>query len=356
MEKLDYNIFGVTKTSEEVAEIILIPVTWDTTVSGEPGTYMGPENIFDMAEQVDFGFFETVHGKSVTKDGKVFMIEDLPNLPELAEENERWRALIDHYLTWSYDNPDKPLLPKFQKVLFDLNKRCSEINMEVENVVTSYLEKGKVVGIIGGDHSVIFGALRAHAKFQKETFGLIHFDAHFDAREAYLKFDYSHASIMYNVFKSEVISNKIGAYFQIGARDYDKAESDFIQNHTTLIPTYLYTHPEYDDLFTEQGDFNSKLGETIYIFKERGIKNIYITFDIDVLDPSLCPGTGTPVPGGINFGKTQFILNQLSINFNIIGFDLVEVGSEEEWDGNVGARILQLLSEYTLLSKLNKNE
>jgi len=350
---LDYNIFGVTKTSEEVAELILIPITWDVTVSGESGTYLGPDNIYEMAEQVDFGYFENTWGKSFTKNGKVFMLDSLPEIPELAEENERWRALVDHYMTWSYDNPDKPLLPKFQKFLFDLNNRCREINLEVEKTVLSYLEKGKLVGLIGGDHSVIFGAMKAHLKFQKEPFALIHFDAHFDAREAYLKFEYSHASIIYNILSSN--TGKLGGYFQLGARDYDKAELDFIETHTKLIPKHIYSHPEYSDLF-DLGDFTTKLEFVINDFKLKGINNIYVTFDIDVLDPSLCPTTGTPVPGGLSFGKVQFVLNQLSLNFKIIGFDLVEVGSEEEWDGNVGARILQMLSEYTLLSNKKDND
>jgi agmatinase len=207
------------------------------------------------------------------------------------------------------------------------------------------LSRGKIVGTLGGDHSVSFGAIEAHAR-KYPGLGLLHVDAHADLREAFEGFAWSHASILNNVMaRIPAVSRLV----QVGIRDLCEEEADLIARSKGRIQTHF-------DAELAEARF---AGETWAAQVQRMIgplpKDVYVTFDIDGLDPGLCPHTGTKVPGGLSFQMaTSLIAAVARSGRRIVGFDLTEVVPAKdgsEWDENVGARILYKLIGWTLKSR-----
>jgi len=188
------------------------------------------------------------------------------------------------------------------------------------------------VALLGGDHSTPFGYFKAIAE-KHGDFGILQIDAHCDLRNAYEGFIYSHASVMYNALNEIPQLKKI---VQVGIRDYCEAELDFINANSNRIVTYF-------DKDIKEREYE---GETWKQIVDEIVSNlpdkVYFSFDIDGLDPKLCPHTGTPVQGGFETEQVFYLFNKvLQSGRKLVGFDLNEVGvSHDEWDENVGARCL----------------
>jgi agmatinase len=183
-----------------------------------------------------------------------------------------------------------------------------------------------------------------HALAERNTdFGILQIDAHMDLRDAYEGFDYSHASIMFNALKIPQISKLV----QVGIRDYCETEAQLAADSQGRVEVF------YDrELATAQfqGQIWQKSCEKI--IKALPDK-VYISFDIDGLDPKLCPGTGTPVPGGMEFEQAMYLIEQVAASGRkIIGFDLCEVAprKKDDWDANVGARVLYRMANLAYKS------
>ncbi|RYZ80418.1 MAG: arginase, partial [Proteobacteria bacterium] len=209
----------------------------------------------------------------------------------------------------------------------------------------SVLKNKKLLGLVGGDHSTPWGAIRAVAEEFKNDFGVLHIDAHADLRNAYQGLTQSHASIMYNVMTAEARPKKL---VQIGIRDFCEEEYEFIQ-----------TRPDIKTFFDIELKHRLLRGESWAQVCKDVINelpdNVYISFDIDGLDPAFCPSTGTPVPGGLSVDQVFFLFAEVvRSGKKIIAFDLNEVstgGAEEAaWDGNVGARVLYKLCGWAVKS------
>ena len=220
------------------------------------------------------------------------------------------------------------------KLLAKVNEACEEMIEWVEISTEAYLAAGKLVALLGGDHSTPLGYLRALGK-KHGSFGVLQIDAHMDLRKAYEEFTYSHASIMYNALQTGFISHLV----QVGIRDYCQEEVDFAASDSRVVVHY--------DRDMKQASYS---GET---WAQRVAKivadlpeKVYLSFDIDGLDPKLCPNTGTPVAGGLEAEQVLFLVEAvIESGRTIIGLDLNEVapGSEGDWDANVGARMLYRL-------------
>ena len=232
------------------------------------------------------------------------------------------------------------------RYLKTVNTLSAKLNEEVYRESSRLMAAGKIVGLIGGDHSTPYGAIRA-ASEKFPCLGLLHFDAHHDMRIAYEGFTHSHASILYNVLET---LPGISHVVQVGIRDYCEQEADYARENNKRVSVF-YDSALKSALFS---------GEPWQKIASRMISHlpekVWITFDIDALDPRLCPHTGTPVPGGLDFDQAVFLIAQLAQSGRkIIGFDLNEVSpglkaSNSEWDANVGARLLYKMSAWTLLS------
>lgn len=328
------NLFGLPFEPEE-SNVVIIPVPWEVTVSYKSGTAKGPESILKASSQIDY-FDPTI------KDAWKIGIAMLPINKHLRKENKQYRKLAADYIDSLENQSDD--LGSYEAIVDEINFACKELNLFVKNTALEWLNSDKIVGVLGGDHSTPLGLIQALATKQK--FSILQFDAHADLREAYEGFTYSHASIMYNAIQIENVENLI----QVGIRDYCESEANLIENNPK-IKTF-FNRDLQRKLFT--GKSWSKITDDII---KPLHQNVYISFDIDGLEPFYCPNTGTPVPGGLSFDQAIYVIEKLVANGNkIIGFDLNEVspGKKGDWDANVGARLLYKLACNAAASQ-NKN-
>jgi agmatinase len=322
-------IFGLPYTREG-SRIILIPVPFDATTSYGGGASGGPQAILEASAQVDL--YDHQFGR-VYEQG-LFM-EDIHE--GILWLSRRARDLAAPIIEVGGADPESP---DHAKALEEVNRAGERINEFVDRQVRAVLAEGKTPGLVGGDHSTPFAAIRACAeKCGPEGLGVLQVDAHMDLREAFEGFQWSHASIMWNVLHHIPRVTKL---VQVGIRDYGEGELTVMKNAKGRV----VSHFDYD-WFTRLSR-----GERLEdLFKEAINalpKHVYISFDIDALDPALCPRTGTPVAGGLSFNAAAMLLNALrDSGRTILGFDLNEVTpnseGDDEWDANVGARVLYKL-------------
>jgi agmatinase len=330
------SIYGLPFNFEE-SNIILLPVPWDVTVSYGVGTHEGPQAILDASQQVDLYDFDNADGW----ESGIFML-DISEDIKASGKTARMKA--NEIIKFLEKGGDISSHATLQKNLEEVNQACAEMVSWVFEQTTSLLARGKMVGLIGGDHSTPLGYLQAiHNKY--DNFGILHIDAHADLREAYEGFTYSHASIMYNALAQLPHIKKL---VQVGVRDISHEEMSLIEQSNGRIISF------FDPYLKEQ----LFLGKNWDYLCEKIVKelphHVYISYDIDGLDPKLCPGTGTPVPGGLEVEMVNYLIGKIEESGRkIIGFDLVEVGAGE-WDGNVGARVLfKLCNMAEIFAKQN---
>ena len=318
------NIFGVP-TDEENARVVILPIPWEVTVSYGAGTARAPEAIMKASYQMDLYDAEMPNAWKQGYfmkpcDKKILMKSDY-----LRKEAELY---ID-YISKGDDVKDNQFM---SKTLKEVNEGGTFLNQWVYEQTSHLLQQGKLVGLLGGDHSTPLGFLKAlHEK--EGSFGILQIDAHCDLRENYEGFLYSHAGIMHNALR-EIPG--IERLVQLGVRDYSEAEWDYIRNSNFRVITYF--DREIKSRQFEGETWRSISEEIIHKLPQK----VYISFDIDGLDRKLCPHTGTPVPGGFELEELYFLFKKiLESGRQIIGFDLSEVGiSDTDWNANVGARVL----------------
>ncbi|MFN4181517.1 MAG: agmatinase family protein [Candidatus Paceibacteria bacterium] len=316
----DHGIFGLPFEVEE-SELVLVPLPWEATVSYVTGTAKGPDAVLEASQQIDL--YDPLH-PTAWREG----IAILPKDESMVKENRETRQKVDAYLAEYAEGKINTGL------LEEINEACTGFKNKVKTATTELLNQGKFVGLLGGDHSTPLGYMEALAE-KHPSFGILHIDAHADLREAYEGFTYSHASIFYNALKI----NQVEKLVQVGIRDFSKGEQEVVEREAGRVKMFT----EYEirkALFT--GSTWEKVCENIV--RELPDK-VYISFDIDGLSPHLSPNTGTPVAGGFSLDEVVFLFEKLlQSGKQIIGFDLSEVApGEDEWDGNVGARVLYKL-------------
>lgn len=173
----------------------------------------------------------------------------------------------------------------------------------IENVydtVKKYLDLKKFVTIFGGEHSISIGNIRAfNESFNDLT--VLQIDAHADLRTDYLGTKYNHACAVYEASKK---TNLI----QVGIRSMDRAEKD----NMNIENVYFTTDMANDSYWMENA-------------VKQMTENVFITFDLDAFDPSILPSTGTPEPGGMLWNDTLNFLEQVFIEKNVVGFDIMEL-------------------------------
>lgn len=319
----DASIFGLPFTSEE-SDIVIVAVPWEVTVSYGAGASEGPKAILDASFQVDL------------------LHQDFPELWKLGifldEGAEHWKTTSDQYkalaqpIIEALENGEE--IDENHSLFSDLNTintASAQLNSELKTRILEWQAKGKKVILLGGDHSTPLGYYQALAT-EYDNFGILHFDAHMDLRIAYEGFTYSHASIMYNAIQLPQISKLV----QVGIRDFSEEEVGVIKSSDKVK---VFTDFDLKKAQFEGKTWQQQVDEIIALLPE----NVAVSFDIDALYQWYCPNTGTPVPGGLSYEQAIYAMNRLAeSDKNIIGIDLVEVapGENDEWDGNVGARLL----------------
>jgi agmatinase len=310
--------------SYETANIILLPVPWDVTVSFHDGTALAPTAVLNASAQLDLMDPDI---DDAWKLG-IFMI---PVNDGILDERNHLRVKASDYIEQlergeSTDSVGSSLVD-------EINRKCADLNSFVKQESKKIIKAGKICGIVGGDHSVPLGLIQALGDFH-ESFGVLQIDAHMDLRKSYQGFTWSHASVFYNVIKEKAVTRIV----QVGIRDYCEEEAGVIKSEKGRVVVF------YDHDIKEK-EFNGVLWrEQCETIINSLPDNVYISVDIDGLDPKLCPNTGTPVPGGIDFPALNYLLKSVvDAGKKIIGFDLCETGNNA-WDANVAARIIYKLS------------
>jgi agmatinase len=227
-----------------------------------------------------------------------------------------------------------------------VNELGNRLNGFVHSETAQLLAAGKLVGLVGGDHSIPYGALKAAAE-KHASFGILHFDAHCDMRAAYEGFTWSHASIMHNVLTGIPAVAKL---VQVGIRDFCEEEQTHALSQGSRVNIF------YDGDLARRRFSGEPWDKVCQDIVQELPEKVWVSFDIDGLDPRYCPHTGTPVPGGLDFREANHLLGSVTRSGRrIIGFDLNEVApdpsGQSEWDANVGARLLYKLSAWTLASQ-----
>lgn len=328
------NFIGLPFNNED-AKIIFFPVPWEVTVSYNAGTATGPENIREASYQLDLFDLKV---KDAWQTG-IFM----PPSSEkwLTYNNEMRIKALAHIEMLETGKISEDDINRNEN-LAAINQACLQLKNWVEEETSHLLNEGKLIGLIGGEHSTPLGYLEALAK-RHPDFGILQIDAHMDLRKAYEGFTYSHASIFYNALSIKQISKII----QVGIRDFCEEEINLAHSMKDRITVHFA-----EDLRNKQyeGSTFSRIADEI--IQELPL-HVYISFDIDGLQPYLCPHTGTPVPGGLEFQEALYLLEKVVLSGRkIIGFDLSEVGGNpHEFDGNIGARILYRMANLMAKSQ-----
>lgn len=315
------NIFGLPFSVDE-ADVVIMPVPWDVTVSNLEGTAGGPQNIFMQSSQIDL-YDEFAPG--LWKAG--IAMEKISG--RMVRRNNSLRPLAEKYIHWLEQDESQEDHPEFNEIKEEINRACEELCEQIKSRSLCYLEQNKLPVIIGGDHSTPLGLIRAIAE-KNPDFGLLQIDAHADLRDAYEGFTHSHASIMHNAMQLPQISR----FVQVGLRDFCVQESEIIKENPQRMKAF-FARDIHSKLFEGENWKNI----CYEIIKELPDK-VYISIDIDGLQPADCPGTGTPVPGGLSYSQVLYLFEQIALSGKkILGFDLVETGTST-LDGIIACRIL----------------
>ena len=317
----------------------MIPVPWDATASYSRGTALGPALIRKASFQLDFfhPLFSCAYNHRIHFAPPDSLIEPLNRLAcAKAQSVQR---------DWTDGKTHSPA----EKAL------CAQVDHSCENMLNwiykksaDIKEKGKIPALVGGEHSVSLALLRLIGEQYKGEYGLLHIDAHADLKEAWQGFRFSHASVMFNVLQSPYPPKKL---VQVGVRDFCDQERRLMEQDLRI--TGFFDHEISERLFQGENWAGICRG-IISLLPEK----IYISLDIDGLSWEYAPGTGTPVPGGLSFQQTVYLLSEIKRQGKkLVAFDLVETapggaiaGFSSEWNGNVSARLIYSMAGLALFS------
>jgi agmatinase len=328
------NIFGLPFKEEE-ARLVILPIPWEVTVSYGSGTARAAEHVFHASMQVDLFDAET---DDAWRKGIYMRQPD----KKILMQSDYLRKEAELYINYTSKGEAVEKNSFMCKSLKEINEGSAYLNRWVYEQTRSLLNDGKLVALLGGDHSTPLGYFKAIAERHGE-FGILQIDAHCDLRKSYENFVYSHGSVMYNALQEIPQLKRLA---QVGVRDYCLEEWDYIRNSDCQVITWF--DKDIKERIFEGQSWQQIVDEIVSHLPD----NVYLSFDIDGLDPKLCPHTGTPVPGGFETEQILYLVRKIiRSGRKFIGFDLVEIGvAETEWDSNVGARVLWKLCNLLIAS------
>jgi agmatinase len=255
-EKINFGYLPEEYCDPENAAIVIIPVAYDGTSTWLKGADKGPAAIIEASANMELYDIET--------------------------DSEVYKKGI------------------FTEEIIAAETSTAEMIEAVAEMVEYYLEKGKFTVLIGGEHSVSIGSLKAHAKrFANLT--VLQLDAHADLREEYNGSKYNHACVMAR-------ARELCPIVQVGIRSMDSSEKNLIGKSTIFLAEDLYNDA-------------SRFEKVVSRLSER----VYITVDLDVFDPSIMPSTGTPEPGGLLWYDVLGLLKVVFKKKDVVGFDVAEL-------------------------------
>ncbi len=257
-----YNLFGIFDQDYGSAKVAVLPVPYDSATTYKSGAREGPHAVIDASRNIEL--FNEELGADVSKEVGIYTLDELEP---------------------SIDSPGETV-----------NRVAKEAGI--------VLNDGKMPLLIGGDHSIAMGAIRAVGdKYGKDAFSVIHFDAHSDSRDEYMGSKYCHACVMARARES------CSSCMSVGVRSTDEDGFSRFKDET------IYRKDMH-------GKTPSQVAADIY---KRTRPKVYITIDVDVLDPSIMPSTGTPEPDGLGFYELASILKEVLAGKELLGLDFCEL-------------------------------
>lgn len=328
------NIFGLPFNVSE-AKVVILPVPWDITASNRMGASNAPAGILKSSSQINLY-------NSICPDAwkAGIVMEKIPE--HVIELNKKIASKTNIYRQFLQNGGVLEKSPEMLAIRDEVNKASAEVSAEVQKNSKKILSEGKYPALLGGDHSTPLGLIRALAK-KHNDFGILQIDAHNDLHNCYEGFEQSHASIIHNVLPLKEVEKIV----QVGVREMSHEENQVIKDNPDRIK--LFHNSEMKEQIFNGNTWDSICENIISELPQK----VYITFDIDGLEPANCPSTGTPAPGGIAYDGAMYLLDKLvKRNRVLIGFDLVEVvPGITEIDTITGANVLFKLS--AILIKTN---
>lgn len=330
------NIFSLPHQYND-ASVIIFPIPWEVTVSYNAGTAQAPEAILEASSQLDLfdPFLENAYkyGAYMLKISEYW-----------SQKNKQLRPKANEYIKLLENGVNINDSPSMQNSLAEINNASNELRQWIFDETNKIINDGKMLALLGGDHSTPLGFIQALANHYND-FGILQIDAHADLRMAYEGFHFSHASIMYNAIQIPQLSKLV----QVGIRDLSPEEYELTQTHKKIKTFFDW---DLKDKKFEGKNWSNIVHEIINELP----KNVYISFDIDGLDRNYCINTGTPVVGGLSYDEAIYLIRKIvESGRKIIGFDLNEVAPNEndfEWNANVGARVLYKVCNQMIKSNL----
>ncbi|MBI3211245.1 MAG: agmatinase [Simkania negevensis] len=245
-------------SSSSYSKIVILPVPFDQTTTYQQGADQGPQALIEASRNLELYDIET--------DSEVYR-KGIYTAPAVKQK-------------------------KSQKMLEAVYEKVNE-----------FLQLGKFVVTLGGEHSISFAPIKAHLE-QFGPLSILQFDAHSDLIEAYEGDPYSHASVMARVKELPAVANIVS----VGIRSMAQEERAALDPECTF-----FAHNLYEDFHWVE-----KVLEKLHPL-------VYVTFDLDVFDCSLMPSTGTPEPGGLSWHQATKCLREVARRREIVGFDIVEL-------------------------------
>jgi agmatinase len=310
------SLFGL-RTPAERASLVAVPVPYEATVTAGLGTAGGPAAL--IAASPDIDLLDPIAGEP-WREGLCALPES-PALAALSRRAARARARLR-----GGDGA----------AAAEIDAAAAAVAEWLETVTDSLMATGRVPAILGGEHSVSLGALRAAVR-RHPGLGILQIDAHADLRESYEGLRSSHASVMARALELEGVAQLV----QVGLRDVSPAERHVAEREAARVRWLT------DAAIGERLHAGESFQSIVQALAPHLPEALWISFDVDGLDPSLCPGTGTPVPGGLSWREATTLLAHLVPGRRLVGFDIVEIGPRR-WDGLVGAKLLYLLAGLAL--------
>ncbi len=327
------NIFGLD-SSFDFSEVILIPANWDATSSNKKGSSNSPSKILKASPQCDL-FNPDFIG---FPNNGIHLLPENQSMITLNRETSKSADLVIKELETKGTLEENNLA---KEALVDVNKASEIFNQHIYDQSEMCIKENKLIGLIGGDHSCSHGLINALIDYI-DSFSILQIDAHMDLRKKYQGFDYSHASIMYNMLENQDIKRLI----QLGVREYCEEEYTTMKESKGRIKTYF-------DQDIKDNLFKGKTWDSICkkIINNCGEK-IYLSIDMDGLTPIYSQHTGTPVIGGISTDHIYYLINQIvKAKKVIIGFDIVETnGDHESFDIIAATQLLYKIAGQAWLS------
>jgi agmatinase len=307
IQTLPFTFLGLSGQAASLAasKTIIIPVAYDSTTSYKSGARDGPSAIIQASRHMEDYSMELRNETS---------LHGIYTHPQLEPRIDSPQAMIQ----------------------------------QIQSIVGEHISMGKLVVTLGGDHSISIGSVAAYRSFYPDL-SVLYFDAHADLRDQYQGSSHGHASAARRIYE------QVNQLVQVGVRSMSTEEVDFIEqnqinsfmwnNHSNIVDS---THPEG---FPPFRDLRPEL--RLDAITSRLSSSVYISIDLDVMDPSEMPSVGTPEPGGLRWHDLLEILQGISARHQIVGFDLVELAPKEgpDFASYTAARLAYTLIGYALQSQ-----